>query len=205
MAQKFKFQWQQFNGEKERCHRKVLPLNCHPAVCPQTFLVFFFDRALERGARHHPLAFARAPTSTVSKEKILPLLQLVDIFPSLLWLYDWSTIPEGSCFVLMDRGEVLWPETILQRDSNPWPSLWHRSALPTVLWKPIRLEQTDLLTCDKNENQCYLRSSTHKCQTIPHPDELHQRSTPSNSRSLYSCCILNIFLTACLNCFIRTE
>ena len=139
VAQKFRFQWQTFNGEKERCHRKVLPSNC-PLVCPQTFFVFFFDRA-----RRHPLALARAPSSTVSKKKILPLGQLVNIFSSLLYDYDCSTIPEGSCFVLMDHGEVLWPETILQRDSNPWPPLWRRSALPTVLWKPIHLEQTDLL------------------------------------------------------------
>lgn len=82
VAQKFRFQWQTFNGEKERCHRKVLPSNC-PLVCPQTFFVFFFfDRA-----RRHPLALARAPTSTVSKEKILPLGQLVNIFSSLLYDY----------------------------------------------------------------------------------------------------------------------
>lgn len=32
VAQKFRFQ--QFNGEKERYHRKLLPLNCHLA-CPK--------------------------------------------------------------------------------------------------------------------------------------------------------------------------
>lgn len=46
------------------------------------FRFFFFDRA-----RRHPLALARAPTSTVSKEKILPLGQLVNIFSSLLYDY----------------------------------------------------------------------------------------------------------------------
>lgn len=43
---------------------------------------FFFDRA-----RRHPLALARAPTSTVSKGKILPLGQLVNIFSSLSYDY----------------------------------------------------------------------------------------------------------------------
>ena len=43
---------------------------------------FFFDRA-----RRYPLALAKAPTSTVSKEKILPLGQLVNIFSSLLYDY----------------------------------------------------------------------------------------------------------------------
>ena len=195
----------------------------------------------------------------------------------------------------MNHGEVLWPETILQRDSNPWPPRWRRSALPTVLWKPIHLEQTDLLlTRESNEDQCHLRRSTHNtrlypthmglfiyqllwtqscpegmctngtqvpCEvpSLPNPttrkgwphhlglrpllfsnsdvgsftshknksvkelwDEtygfsslsektrksnhlFHQTSTPSKSRSLYSCFILNIFVTACLNCFVRTE
>ena len=124
---------------------------------------FFF-----RQSATPPPCTCKGANSTVSKEKILPLGQLVNIFSSLLYDYDCSTIPEGSCFVLMDHGEVLWPETILQRDSNPWPPLWRRSALPTVLWKPIHLEQTDLLlTRESNEDQCHLRRSTHNARLYP--------------------------------------
>ena len=198
--------------------------------------------------------------------------------------------------MVTEHGELLWPETILKRVSNPWPPRWRRSALETVLWKPLHLEQTDLLlTRERNEDQCHLRRSTRNARlyptqmglfiyqllwtqacpegmctngtqvpcevpSLPNPTTrkgwphhrglrpllfsnsdvgsftshknksvkelwdgtygfsslsektrksnhlLHQRSTPFKSRSLYSCCnILNIFLTACLNCFVRTE
>ena len=51
---------------------------------------------------------------------------------------------------------------------EPVTSRWRRSALPTVLWKPIQLEQTDLLlTRESNEDQCHLRRSTHNARLYP--------------------------------------
>ena len=101
VAQKFIFQWQTFNGEKERCHRKVLPSNC-PLVCPQTFFVFFFFRQ----SATPPPCTCKGANSTVSKEKILPLGQLVNIFSSLL--YDYMIVAlflkvRVSCWWTMER------------------------------------------------------------------------------------------------------
>ena len=44
----------------------------------------------------------------------------------------------------------------LQRDSNPWPLLWHCSALSFELWRPIHWEQANnivefILTCERDE------------------------------------------------------
>lgn len=64
VAQKFRFQWQTFNGEKKKVPQESTAIELSSSLSTNVFRFFFSDRA-----RRHPLAFARAPTRRSLKRK----------------------------------------------------------------------------------------------------------------------------------------